>query len=450
MKKYLLTLTLLLGTRIFAIAQGPFIGIQNSPRKSMISSIMNPAEINNLEKKVEVNFFSINGSVNNNIITYGDILTFGGDVVDVAFQRANGPVNMRTDASILGPSIGIKSGKWSFGFSTQAFLKADIIDLDPTLGQSILDIEFDSPSSRTPISSNFNQRVNAAGWAEMGFLVGREIINTEKHKLSIGASAKLLFPGTYANFGLDRLRAVIVQDGFEVSLTEAAGTLNLSYSEEDFDGSGFGLGTSGFNFGKVNGFGFDLGGNYQLKDSEGGSKLNLGFSVRNLGSMTFAEGQVNNTYSMNIPEGQFFRIDQLEGNLNEIEQQLLASGYFTKTTETDGIKTNLPSIVSGYAEVKLLQKLYVSAYGQVRTGDDFANETITAQNLFVITPRLILGKFEVYSPWSQTEVSGFAGGLGFRYGGFFMGSNSILTGLTLDTKQADFHIGLSWGFGRFN
>ncbi|AFL85971.1 hypothetical protein Belba_3469 [Belliella baltica DSM 15883] len=450
MKKKLLILLLLFGAAQLATAQGTIIGIQNSPRKSMISSIMNPAEINNLDKKVEVNFFSINGSVNNNTISYGDILEFGEDVIDVAFQGANGPVNMRTDASILGPSIGIKSGKWAFGFSTQAFLRADIIDLDPTLGQSILDIAFESSNSMTAISSEYNQRVNAAGWAEMGFLLGREIINTEKHKFSIGATAKLLFPGSYANFGLDRLSAVIVQDEFEVSLTEATGTLNLSYSEADFDGSSFGLGTDGFNFGKVNGVGFDFGGNYLLKDAEGRSKLNLGLSVRNLGSMRFAEGQVNNTYSMNIPEGEFFSLDQLSDNLDEVEQQLLASGYFTKTTETDGIKTNLPSIVSGYAELKLLKKLYLSAYGQVRTGDDFANETITAQNLFVITPRLVLGKFEVYSPWTKTEVSGYAGGLGLRFGGFFVGSNSILTGLTADTKQADFHVGLSWGFGRYN
>lgn len=450
MKKHLLTLSLLCGTGLMAMAQGPIIGIQNSPRKSMISTTMNPAEINNLSKKVEVNFFSVSGSVNNNIISYGDIFEFGGDVVDVAFQRASGTVNMRTEASVLGPSFGVKVGKWAFGLTTQAFAKADIVDLDPTLGLSILDIGFNSRNSVTSISSDYNQRVNAAGWAELGFVLGREILNTEKHSLSLGATGKLMFPGTYSNFGLDRLSAVIEQNDTEVSLTNATGSLNLSYSESDFDGSGFALGSNGFNFGSVNGFGLDLGANYQLKDTQGRTKLNTGLALRNLGSMTFGEGQMNNTYTMNVPNGEFFRLDQLESNLNAIEDQLLASGYFTKTSETDGIKTSLPTILSGYAEVKLLEKLYLSAYGQVRTGDDFANETLTAQNLFVITPRFVLGKFEIYSPWTKTEVSGYAGGLGLRYGGFFVGSNSILTGLTADTRQADFHVGLSWGFGRYN
>lgn len=154
--------------------------------------------------------------------------------------------------------------------------------------------------------------------------------------------------------------------------------------------------------------------------------------------MTFADGHIDNTYTINIPKGQFFNLDQLLINdLNEIEEAFLTSGFFTKTTQMNGLKTKLPSIVSGYAEIQFLKNLYVSAYGQLRTGNIFSNETITAQNIFVITPRFILGDFEVYSPWSKVEVSGYAGGLGLRYGGFFLGSNSILTGLN------DFHFGLS-------
>ena len=450
MKKQLLTLYILFGLSIVTFAQTPFIGIQNSPRKGMISSIMNPAEINNLNKNVEVNIFSINASVGNNIISFGDILDFGNDVVDVAFLRANGPVNMRTEASILGPSVGIKSGKWAFGFTTQAFAKADIIDLDPTLGTSVLDIEFENRSSITSITSEYNQRANATGWAEMGFTVGREIFENDRHKFSAGISAKLLFPGTYANFGMDKLRAVIIQDDFEVSLTESEGTLNLSYSESDFNGSNFNLGSNGLNFGKINGFGFDFGGNYQLKDSNGQTRLNTGLSIRNLGSMTFGQGQVNNTYRMKIEEGEFFRLDQLSGNPEEIESQILASGFFTRESERDGIKTSLPSVISAYAEMKIIGILHASTFAQQRFGDDNANQQLTSQNLLVITPRLVFGKFEVYSPWSKTEIAGINGGLGLRFGGFFVGSNSILTGFTADSKQADFHIGLSWGFVRAN
>lgn len=437
-KRRLLTLLLLFACVLVVRAQSPYLGAQNSPRKSMISSVMNPAEINNLSKNIEINIFSINGSFNSNTLIIGDIFQFGTNVLGLAFQNATSPINMRTDATIIGPSVGIRSGKWAFGFSTQAILKADIVDLNPTLGQSLLNFGLDGTQNITSISSNNNQRLNAAGWAEMGFIVGREIINTEKHRFTVGVSTKLFFPGTYANFGLDKLNAVIIQDDSGVNLTEAAGTVNLSYSEKIFNGISFGFGSNKFNFGKVNGFGFDFGGNYQLKDVHGGSKLNLGLSVKNQGRMTFADGHIDNTYTINIPKGQFFNLDQLLINdLNEIEEAFLTSGFFTKTTQMNGLKTKLPSIVSGYAEIQFLKNLYVSAYGQLRTGNIFSNETITAQNIFVITPRFILGDFEVYSPWSKAEVSGYAGGLGLRYGGFFLGSNSILTGLN------DFHFGLS-------
>ncbi|MCH7402125.1 DUF5723 family protein [Belliella kenyensis] len=431
-----------------AFAQTSFVGIQNSPRKGIISATMNPAEINNLHKKVDVNFFSLNGSVSNNIISFGDIVNYGDDVLDVAFQRADGPVNFRSVANILGPSVGIKSGNWAFGLTTQLFTKADIIDFDPTLGQSLLDIQFSGRNNSFAIATEYNQRINATGYGQVGFVVGREIFENDKHKFSVGATAKILIPAVYANVGMDRFRAEIVQVDTEVSITNATGSLNFSYSESDFNNSNIGSNQNGFNFGSPSGFGLDLGANYQIKDDKGRTKINTGLSIMNLGSMTFAKGQTNNTYTMNIPQGQSFRLDQLEGNFEEIENQLIASGFFTRTVETNGIRTNLPSLIAAYAEMHIIGVLHASAYLQQRFGNINSNQQLSSQNLFVITPRVVLGKFEIYSPWMQTEVAGFDGGLGLRYGGFFIGSNSILTGLSENSKQADFHMGLSWGFGR--
>lgn len=117
-KRRLLTLLLLFACVLVVRAQSPYLGAQNSPRKSMISSVMNPAEINNLSKNIEINIFSINGSFNSNTLIIGDIFQFGTNVLGLAFQNATSPINMRTDATIIGPSVGIRSGKWAFGFST--------------------------------------------------------------------------------------------------------------------------------------------------------------------------------------------------------------------------------------------------------------------------------------------------------------------------------------------
>jgi hypothetical protein len=162
--------------------------------------------------------------------------------------------------------------------------------------------------------------------------------------------------------------------------------------------------------------------------------------------MGLGSGQLNHTYVMNIPEGERFRVDMLEGNLEEIEQQLLESGYFTLRRQTNGGRITNPLSLSAYAEWNVARQFQVSVYGQKRLGDENANDRLTAPDLLVITPRLIVGKLEIYSPWIQHQIAGFNGGLGVQFGGFFVGSQSLVTGLAADTKQVDFHMGLSWGF----
>ena len=74
------------------------------------------------------------------------------------------------------------------------------------------------------------------------------------------------------------------------------------------------------------------------------------------------------------------------------------------------------------------------------------NSQITSQNIFSVSPRFSLGFFEAYLPISFNEISGTTGGLGFRLSGFFLGSNSILTAITSNTKQADLYMGYRFGF----
>jgi hypothetical protein len=65
-----------------------------------------------------------------------------------------------------------------------------------------------------------------------------------------------------------------------------------------------------------------------------------------------------------------------------------------------------------------------------------------------VTPSMQIGKFEIYAPLAFRDFSGFTAGLGFRYAGFFVGSQSVASGLLAGTKAADIHFGLSWGFGQ--
>ncbi|WP_439481285.1 DUF5723 family protein [Cyclobacterium plantarum] len=433
-------------TMLPVLGQQGFYGIQNSQRKGMVNALMNPAELNNLSKKVEVTFFSADASLSNNVLSYQDILD-DPDQWETIFQNISEPVNLRTDFSIMGPSVGLRIDKWSFGFTSQLKGKADIIDFNPDLGDAIVTESISGNNSQTVLNIPYNQRLNTIGWMELGLMVGTSLIDNDLHALSIGGHFKALFPGTYANLGLDEIQATLVSESDQISLTNATGALNLSYDERWDSNNGNAFDQNLWQGLSPNGFAMDLGVNYQLR-TFGRTFLNTGLSIKNLGSMTAPQDQITRNYSMNIPQNEFFRIDNLEGDVADIEQQLIDSGYFTIDRESSLTKINLPQLLAAYVEFSPVKQFQVSLYAQKRMANENGNQQLSGPDLLVLTPRLILGKLEIYSPWMQHQVAGLTGGFGLQYGGFFVGSHSLVTGLIADSNRADVHAGLSWGFGR--
>jgi len=212
----------------------------------------------------------------------------------------------------------------------------------------------------------------------------------------------------------------------------------------------------------MNGFATDLGFNYQWKDKPETNpkknwnkyKLNVGLAVRNIGTMTFKDDNNNSTnYTLNISGTQSLNLNQFENvdSLPQIETVLTNASNngeisFVKTQSNKDFKVKLPTVFSAYADVKIISKLFITGYIQQKLNDDNANDQISIQNSVTITPRVNLGYFEVYSPWTNNEVSGLNGGIGFRVGGFYLGSGSIVTAMINDSKQADFYTGFRWAF----
>ena len=165
--------------------------------------------------------------------------------------------------------------------------------------------------------------------------------------------------------------------------------------------------------------------------------------------MTFKDSNNQSTnYVLEIQGAESLNLNQFENvdSLQEVETILINSGYLTKTTGTKDFKVSLPTTLSLYADVKIIPILYVSGYLQQRLSDDNKNDQITVQNVFTVTPRVNLGLFEAYVPFSNSDISGFNTGFGFRVGGFYLGSGSIVTALLNDSKQADIYTGFRWAF----
>lgn len=446
MKNSLLVLALILFSKA-VFGQSPYVGIQSSQRKSMISAMMNPAELNNLSKPVEVNFFATNASIINNTLSFGDIINNNSDIWQNLLDKSDKPITGIANVSVLIPSVGIKLGKWSLGLASQVHTSASFLNIDPDLAQYVTDSEWANSQLALSLISSTNQRTQSSTWFETGILVGREIWDNSKSKLSVGSNFKLLFPYQYLNVGVENFQGALNTRGSEVILTDALGKVNFSYNSGLIDTQNFSIDYSAIGIGKINGFGLDLGINYQLKD-EKGIWFSSGLAFRNLGSMKLTDGHVNHTFRMDIPVGEEFRIDLLESDLRSIETQFLESGYFSWESQEDGIQVNLPSVIALNAEMRLTSFLFVAFYGQKNLNNENKNNQIPGFNVVSLTPSFLLGKFEVYSPWVYNEISRLNGGLGLRFGGFFIGSQSLITGLLADSRKADFHMGLSWGFGK--
>lgn len=448
MKKALLILSLSMLN--ISVAQEHFSGINISRRVGLLNTSFNPAELTNLSNTYEINVFNSSINVSNNKISFNDIVSSDENIEDLIFEGSD-PANMRLDALLIGPAFAMKYKKWAFGITTNAVAKANIIDVDVNLGDALTNSGINSIAGITDINTQYNQKINAATWGEIGLSLARDLFESDKYKFSAGTNLRLLFPSSFTNFAADKFNGSIVNVAGDLSLTDTQANLNIAYSGPIADGFTDADNFNDFFSSGINGYALDLGVNFKIKvtDNPKDYKLNSGLAIRNIGSMTFkSENNISTNYDLNISNTEFLDLNQFEDvdNIRNIEQILLNSGYLTKTSDESDFSIKLPTLFTAYADLKVAKRFYVSAFTQQKLVDDSDNDFSTTQNSITLTPRFSGENYEIYVPLSDNEISGFTGGFGFRLGGFFMGSGSILTAVLNDTKQADVYLGFSIGF----
>jgi len=284
MKKVLLFIALIVSVASFS--QDHFSGITTSKRVGILNIGLNPSELANLTNHFEVQLMSSSVNVSNNKIGFKDLLN-GSNLESIVFKGTE-PVNFNLDSEIVGPGFAIKLLNWGFAIASKGTIKANIIDVDTNLGSAITNGTLSSINTGTAIiSNNNNQRINGTAWGEIGFSVAHKIFENKKNKINAGVTFKLLFPGAYANIGLDKFQGRITNNSGNLALTNATANLNIAYSGN--------LGNNFTNvndftssvFGNLQGMATDLGIDYQLLDSNKKYKIKIGASIRNIGSITF-------------------------------------------------------------------------------------------------------------------------------------------------------------------
>jgi hypothetical protein len=463
MKKFLLIIVFLTG--INSYSQEHFAGMLTSQNSGILAgAALNPAEFNNISKKIEINVFSASINISNNKIVFSDLLS-STNLENKLFE-GNKPVTLLFNSEVYGPSIAIKKGKWAFAITTKATGVLNFVNIDSEIGAAISDAQIPGLFDTTTINNNKNQRINGTTWGELGVSIARSLVDNNFHKLNIGGTFKLLFPGSYANLGLSNFQGSIANEGGQFFMNNTNANLNFTYS------GGLANSFSDFNeyfnsvLGGLNGFSGDVGINYQWKDKvevenqkkqqkyyTNNYKLNFGLSLRNIGAMSFkSENNFATNYNLSIqptsenPNGLNLDVFQNANGIKEIETVLINQGYLNKTeAEKKEFDVKLPTTITAYIDLKLFSKLYVSGFLQQRISENESNDQISAQNVITVTPRLNLGVFEIFSPFTNSEISGFHVGFGFRLAGFYLGSNSIITGIINNNQQADAYVGYKIG-----
>ena len=445
MKNNFLISVLLLS--ISSFSQDHFSGITTSKRVGILNIGMNPSELANLNSRFEVQLFSSSINISNDKIGYNDIV--GGSNLESLIFKGTEPVNFNVDTEFLGPGFAIKLLKWGFAVTSKGHIKANIVDVSPDLGAALTNNAINAIGGSSIISSPNNQRMNATAWGEIGFSVAHKIYETKKYKINAGITFKLLFPGAYANIGVDKFNGTITDNLGSYILTNTNANMNIAYSGSlgnDFTN------TSDYTksvFGNLQGMATDIGVDYQLLGSGKNYKLKIGAALKNMGSMTFkSPNNYATNYTLTIEGTEQLNLNQFNDSngVKDAENSLITSGFLNTTPQNTDFKVQLPTVLNLYADIKIVPKLNVTLFTQQKMKSNSGNDQITSQNIISVTPRFAINIFEAYIPVAINEISGTTAGFGFRLGGFFLGSNSVLSALTSDGKQADFYTGFRFGF----
>lgn len=448
MKKVFICTSLIVS--IIGFAQEHFSGINTSKRVGILNANINPAELNNLSSDFEASVFNLSTNISNNKITFDQLIK--GNNFEDNFFSGTIPSNIRLDVLLNGPSFALKHKKWAFGLVTSANIKLNAIDINNSFGRAVTN-SFEG--SGIAINAPENQRINAISWGEIGLIASRNIVDTDSHKFNIGATFKFIFPGSYVNLGVSNLKGTVSNSIIdETLLLSATANVNIAYSGNLADNYSDSSNYSNLFAGGFNGFGSELGLNYQFKESKSennnsnGYKLNTGLSFRNIGSLTFnSNNNVSTDYSLNIQGLESLNLSQFDNteSIIDIEETLINSGYLTVQNTSKDFKIKLPAVINAYIDYHIHNKWYISAYTQQKISNDSENDFSTIQNIITVTPRFSGKNYEIYVPLSQNEVSDFTTGFGFRLGGFFMGSSSIITAILNNSTQADAYLGFRFG-----
>lgn len=438
----------------FNLSAQSFIEYRSSNYTGVNGAFFNPANIADNRYKWNVNLFGINAGIGNTTTAFSLKnlnQTLDGEADSLLFGTKGKDINGAVNVDFFGPSFMFNiNKKTSIAFTTRVRAMANVSDISGKLIQSINDDIVDGLPYT--LNNNNNQKITINGWTDFGATVGRILLDKGPHFVKGGLTLKYLAGMGNSYININKLHATIDQDADQTPyLTNANGSVGIGYAGVDFDNF---EAADAFKF-NGRGFGGDIGFVYEFRpDAEtlteryqNKYKLKVGIALMDIGSIKYSpKPNEFGNYTMNVPNGQKWYPDDIDGSISDIKEYLDGSPYFTKeNVNKSSYKVSLPTNLQLNVDYAVTKSVFVEAAGQFNLSDKSNRYNSFYHNVFSVTPRYETKHIGVYLPLSYNELTHFNAGVAFRLGQVYLGSGSVLTALFDKSKQVDIHFGINFG-----
>lgn len=435
MKKVLLPVLLM--SSAVVMAQQSFSGLKNGYRSGVHRVLSNPANIAGSSYKWHANLFSVGVSSYNSEVGLSEMMDQIDDIENTLAGSLNGvssqSFSSTTYADALLPSFMLRINKrHSLALTSRFRTFVHIDNFDVKLFQTLFtDIDKIGWTENPIAVKNQSLRVNA--FADVGLTWASTVMETSKHSLRVGATAKYVMGMANGYLGIEDLKGSLSIDktNYEATLN-ATGQLHSVAAGANYEE----LSLSKLTSVKTSAVGFDLGVTYEYRSADKPNapyKIKAGLSVTDIGTMKYTPAEdMRYTYELNATTITYK--DDFEKKLEEV---------ITKTAVGD-YKVSLPTALQTYVDYNAGGGLGVELSGQ------FGLTKGTQQNPYYgtdisLTPRFEKKYFGFFLPISYSNITKVNMGTVLKLGPVFVGSGTILSNVMGNSKGVDVFAGISFG-----
>jgi outer membrane protein OmpA-like peptidoglycan-associated protein len=425
-----------------------FIGYGYDNYSGVNGVILNPGSLADSKYKVNINLFAVSVYAGNNAYEIDRTKLFGFHFKDLT--EGNGYDKMaNTDykylyfnQDLLGPSATINlTKKDALGLITRMRTIGNEYNLGNPLFQLLGTANPDFYNTNI-INRSLQAKVNS--FAEAGVSYGRVLMKTDHAELKLGITGKYIAGIAFGSFSTGPLQMEIDPTN---TIVQMNGSVTAQYSSNlDNLGSGASI-QNALNGQAGHGWGGDIGFVYEVKRSDNSNeeKYRLGFSITDIGQMSYHNSPNGAVYTMNVDGHNTSELEK-QGNesLGAYFNRLQTGGLITATSPPNAATVKLPTAVHANFDYNIFERLYINAdvlVNMLAATNPVSPNYITS---FTVTPRLEKKWISIYSPISYNVQGQLNWGAGVRVGPVFVGSGSVISAMFKNKiSSADAHVGLS-------